>query len=417
MQRKQIIIAIGLAIISTFFLSIGLIINSLMAYKGYNWAWTASLRFLLLLPPLSIIITVRKKLNPFWVVARQMPGTFLLWGCLGFGIFYGLLAFASTFAPGWLVIAAFMTTVLAGLLIAPYIYQDHRAVISKKTLLLSGFLVIGLLIMQLDKLTTLHQFWPVVLSITMALIAAFLWPLGSRKILIELEQRNLHLDPMQRVLGMTIGSLPVLLALAAYGYHVSGPPGRMQLISAFVAVVFSGLIGFVLYYKSLQMVKLHPIALATVEATQVCMVFFTLFGEMIFKGTHWPGIYGDVGFLIMLLGLSCYCFLSLKQDDTKYRADFKSDTTPVGGLKKSSYIISVTANDKPGLVSQITSVFNKNLFVIDSVSASRTDIYEVVSVLVEAVVDDQKIDNIVKKINNIIEVSEVKLQLKAEAIY
>lgn len=250
---------------------------------------------------------------PLISVMKKIPLTFMLWGNLGFGGYYALLSYAIGLAPGWLVTAAFMTTCLAGILIAPFVYDDHRALILKRPFLLSSLLVISLITMQFDRLSHLQHVHAFALSILLALLAAFLWPLGNRKLMLKLEKSNLSLNPMQRVLGMTIGGLPILIALAIYGYFSAGAPSSLQLRSSFIAVILSGVIGSILFYKAIQMVSKNQLALLTVEATQVTGVIFTLLGEMIFKGISWPGLYGNIGFGIMMASLVCYALLSIRK--------------------------------------------------------------------------------------------------------
>jgi drug/metabolite transporter (DMT)-like permease len=318
MSKIKIGKAIVLGLFSSLFLSSGLIVNSLNAYHGGSWAWTASLRYLLLLPLLTAIVAMRGRLKQLITVFKQIPLTFLVWGNLGFGCYYALLSFAIKMAPGWLVTAGFMTTCLAGILIGPFIYKDNRAIISRKAFLLSSLLVLSLITMQFDRFSHLEHIGFAGISILLSLIAAFLWPLGNRMLLLRLEEEKLALDPMQRILGMTVGSLPVLILLAVYGYLTSGGPSTLQIQSSLVAVLFSGIFGSILFFKATQMVGRNQIALLTVEATQVTGVLFTLFGEMIFKGTKWPGIYGDIGFFIMAMALGFYAWISLKYRTVTY---------------------------------------------------------------------------------------------------
>jgi len=313
MPRIKILQAILLGLLSAFFLSAGLIINSLNAFHGGNWAWTACLRYLLMLPVLFMIVGLRRKLRPLFVIIGKIPATFLIWGNLGFGCYYALLSYAMTLAPGWLVTAGFMTTVLAGILIAPFLYRDHRGIISKKAFILSSFIVIGLTMTQFERLSHLHGVSLAGISLGLSLIAAFLWPLGNRKLMLKLEKECIAIDPIQRILGMTIGSLPVLMILAISGYCSAGIPTSLQVKSSFVAVLFSGILGSILFYKATQMVSRNQLALLAVEATQVTGVVFTLLGEILFRGIKWPGFYGNLGFGIMAVSLIGYTYLSMKR--------------------------------------------------------------------------------------------------------
>ncbi|WP_153796358.1 DMT family transporter [Foetidibacter luteolus] len=311
---KRIFQATALGILSNFFLSAGLVVNSVMAFKGNSWAWTASLRYLLLIPFLAGILAARRQLKSFLSTFMRMPGVFLLWGSIGYGLFYALLVYAAELSPGWLAAAAFETTIVAGLLLSPFIYKDSRKVIPYKALLLSVFLVSSLLIMQMERLKATENPATIIAGILPALAAAFLWPLGNRKLLLALEQKQIRMNAMQRVLGMALGSLPVSLLTSLYGYFSSGLPGRVQVLSSLCAAFFSGVLGTGLFYKAMQMVKHNPIAMATVEATQVTAIVFTLLGEMLFTKAAWPGLYGNIGFAVMAAGIAMYISLSVRYE-------------------------------------------------------------------------------------------------------
>jgi len=312
MSTKRIIYVMALALLSSAFLSAGMIVNSLNAFNGASWAWTAALRYLLALPVLFIIVTFRGGLKSLMIVIKKIPLTFIIWGCLGFGIYYALLSYGVSIAPGWLVTAAFMTTVLAGIILAPLIYDDHRAQVSKKAVILSLALVLSLALMQLDRIKNIENVGLALASAAMAVVAAFLWPLGNRKMLLKLEKAEIVLDPMQRVLGMSIGSIPILLVLSVYGFCSSGMPTTTQLETSFLAVLLAGVIGSVLFFKAMQLAGKDYFTLLTVEALQATSVLFTLFGEMVFKHSAWPGFYGTIGFIFMGLILAAYGYISFK---------------------------------------------------------------------------------------------------------
>jgi len=316
-SSRQIFIAILLGIISTFFLSVGFIVNSVTAFRGNNWAWTASLRYLMLMPLLAVIVLLNGKLSASLKAFRAAAGTFLIWGNLGFGIFYGLLVYACQLAPGWLVSASFQTTIIAGLLLESFLYKKRRSDIPRKIYLLAFLLSAGVFIMQGEKFSNMQNSGAAWLSIFIAIIAAFLWPLGSRELMRSLEKKQINLDPTQRVLGMTLGSLPVLLILAVYGYSRSGLPPALQVETSLAAVVFSGVFGTVMFYKAMQIVKHNVIARATVEATQVSGILFTLMGEVIFRGMSWPGFYGQLGFGVILVAFSLYVILCFNLNTLK----------------------------------------------------------------------------------------------------
>src|ERR687898_252397 len=95
---------------------------------GGAWEWTASLRYLMLLPLLAVIVGARRGLAPVLATLRAQPKRWLLWSTVGFGLFYAPLAFAVAAGPGWLLAGTWQITILAGILLAPVLYDDERAV-------------------------------------------------------------------------------------------------------------------------------------------------------------------------------------------------------------------------------------------------------------------------------------------------
>ena len=62
---------------------------------------------------------------------------------LSFVLFYVLLSYAAASGPSWLVAASFQTTVVAGMLCAPLLYNDARARIPRAALAV-GVLIIAM---------------------------------------------------------------------------------------------------------------------------------------------------------------------------------------------------------------------------------------------------------------------------------
>lgn len=307
MDKKQNSLkAVGCGIIASLFLSSTFIINSVLANSGGYWAWTAVLRSLFLIPILAVVLLFSGKLKPLLSAIRIQPMIFVRWGVLGFGVLYASLALASLFSPGWMVAAVFQINILAGMLLSPYIYTDHRRNVPKKPLLISALIVTGVFIMQLEKLNQVHSAQAALLSFLLVLAGAVVWPVGNRKLLVDLEKKNIQLDATQRVLGMTIGSLPLLIALSLMGFARAGLPAFSQCEASFYSALFSGFLGGVGFYHATQMVKNQPAALAAVEATQVFEIFFALIGEMMLTGASFPGFYGVLGMLVVLLGMGVH---------------------------------------------------------------------------------------------------------------
>lgn len=87
-----------------------------------------------------------------------------------------------------------------------------------------------------------YYFWffacPFIFGILPVILASFAYPLGNRKMMEVCAGR---LNAYQRVLGMTLASLPFWLLLSLYGVFSAGMPSKEQTVqSALVAVFFRG---------------------------------------------------------------------------------------------------------------------------------------------------------------------------------
>ncbi|MDT3402561.1 DMT family transporter [Mucilaginibacter terrae] len=305
-EQRKALKAIAWGMAASLFLSSTFIINSIISGAGGYWAWTAALRSLFLIPILGIVVLLAGQLKSTIAAIKQAPLVFIKWGIIGFGCLYTLLAVASLWSPGWMVAATFQVNILAGMLLAPLIYPDERRRIPKKSLLLSVVIVAGVFVMQFDRLTQLHSLGNTLLSLIMVVLGAIVWPLGNRRLMVDLEHKGLYLNALQRVLGMSVGCLPLLLVLAVIGYANSGAPSLVLCTSSLLSAIFSGFLGGVGFYQATQIVSKNTVALAAIEATQVFEIFFTLMGEMLLKGTRFPGFYAQAGFGVILLGISIH---------------------------------------------------------------------------------------------------------------
>ncbi|HWV70511.1 MAG TPA: multidrug resistance efflux transporter family protein, partial [Pseudosphingobacterium sp.] len=265
-----------------------------------------------MIPIMSLPLLMTKKLFPLVAVLIKFPVIFFKWGILGFGGLYTCIALASLYLPGWLIAAIFQINILAGMLIAPFIYNDHRKKIPLKALTLSLFIVLGVLVMQLDRLTHLQSIHSIYFSFLLILIGAFVWPMANRKLLVDLEQKGINLNAMQRVMGLTVGSTPLLLLLVFYAYAQSGIAPITQIQASLYSAVFSGFLGGVCFYQATQMVKHNPIALATVEATQVFEILFALVGEMVLINAPMPSKYALLGMLLIGVAMLVQVLLAVR---------------------------------------------------------------------------------------------------------
>ena len=205
--------SILIGICAAFFFAFTFVLNASMELSGGSWIWSASLRYFFMVPFLLCIVLMRKNLRPLLKEMRKHPGKWLLWSFVGFGLFYAPLCFAAAYSPGWLIAGTWQITIISGALLTPLFFEtihtkngsfQMRGKIPIKGLIMSLIILLGIVLMQLEHAKQL-SFENLLLGVVPILIASFAYPLGNRKMMDVCEGR---LDAYQRVLGMTLASLP-----------------------------------------------------------------------------------------------------------------------------------------------------------------------------------------------------------------
>lgn len=311
-----------LGILSALFFAVTFVVNAVMEAQGGHWIWSASLRYLFMIPFLLLIVLVRGNLT---ILLKEMNNNklkWLLWSFIGFGLFYTPLCFAAAYSPGWLIAGTWQTTIIAGTLLAPLfvikVYSQGQVIEQRQKIPITGLLfstiiLSGVILLQLDHLNNvslkslLFGFIPV-------LIAAFAYPLGNRKMMALCEGR---LDAYQRVLGMALASLPLWLVLAFTGFVTIGPPTGSQAAQSLLVAISSGIIATVLFFMATDMVRDNMQKLAAVEATQSMEVVFALFGEILFLSIVFPSPVAIFGIFLVMAGMAVHSFASKHHSDTK----------------------------------------------------------------------------------------------------
>ncbi|GGE55480.1 membrane protein [Pullulanibacillus camelliae] len=292
-------ILIGLS--SALFFSVTFILNRSMGLDGGSWIWSASLRFFFMLPILFIIVGCQKRIGPVFIHIKKQPVAWCVWSTVGFGLFYAPLTFASSYGPGWLVAATFQLTIIAGSLLVPFINAKagDNPTIPLSSIGISSIILIGIFCMQLE-----HAFsvpvTDVVLCVLPLVLSAFAYPLGNRK-MIQLV--NGDLNTFQRMLGMTIASLPFWVVLSIYGALKDGMPSTQQLGQTFIVALSSGIIATVLFFYATEQVKHDNHKLAAVEATQSGEVVFALLGELLLLHAPLPKLLSFIGMALVIIGM------------------------------------------------------------------------------------------------------------------
>ncbi len=285
----------GLA--AALFFAVTFVLNRSISLEGGDWRWTACLRFFfmvpLMLPALGWTGELRAALGHFRAHLKE----YLLWGTVGFGFFYAPLVFAGDYGPGWLVASSWQLTILCGSLLLPWLAPG--AAIPWANLRWSALVVFGVALMQwrqLQEFTPRHVF----LCLAPVILAAFMYPLGNRKMMAVCAG---ELGTLTRVFNMTLGSLPFWLFLALTAGLTGGPPPAGQMIQALAVALFAGVIATVLFFSATNQVRGDPSKLAAIEATQALEVLFALAGEIILLGAALPDGWSLTGIILVSLGV------------------------------------------------------------------------------------------------------------------
>ena len=303
--------ALFLGILSSVFFSVTYVVNSAMAQSGGYWMWSASLRYLLLLPML-LVLTVKQGWKPVFAELKRAPFQWILWSTVGFGLFYAPMAFSAAYGPSWMVAGVFQFTMLAGALETPLFRNADGSRQKIPTKLFPAFAVIigGIFLLQIEQIQNDPNLGRALLFAIPMLISASAYPLGNRKTMALCKT---PLTTAQRMLAMTVGSLPFWLLLSILATIRVGLPSATQVLQASIVSLFSGLIATLIFFEGTRLVKEHPQRLALVESTQCGEVIFSLLGGILFLHDALPGLYGWLGLLLIVGGMIFNSLLTMKK--------------------------------------------------------------------------------------------------------
>lgn len=304
-----------LGLLAAFFFAFTFVLNASMELTGGSWIWSASLRYIFMLPILLIIVFLRNNLTLLIQEMKAQPQKWLLWSFVGFGLFYAPLTFAAAYAPGWLIASTWQITIISGALLSPLFYevvQTRKGFITQpgqipwRGLAMSLFILIGIVFIQIEyaKIISLKD---VMLGTLPVLLASFAYPLGNRKMMEVCQGR---LQAYERVLGMTIASLPFWLLLSIYGLFTDGPPSLSQTGQAFIVAITSGVIATVLFFMATDLVRHSMKKMAAVEATQSLEVLFALIGEVALLSIALPSLLSWLGIIFVIGGMIAHSYYS-----------------------------------------------------------------------------------------------------------
>jgi drug/metabolite transporter (DMT)-like permease len=304
-------------ILASVFFSLTFIMNQSMNLSGGSWMWSASLRFIFMIPFLLLIVMFRGNLVALLVDMKKRLWTWIGWSLVGFGLMYAPVCYAAEYEPGWLIAGTWQVTIVAGSLLSPLFYKIIRTpdgfvrireTIPIKGLIMSFIILFGVGIMQVGQIGHISLRVALV-GIVPVIIAAFAYPLGNRKMMEVCEGR---LDVYQRVLGMTLASLPLWLLLAFFAFIHHGPPSAGQINQSLIVAVSAGIVATVLFFSATGMVKGSTNKLAAVEATQAGEVLFTAIGELLFLSVPFPSALSWTGMFLVIAGMILHSLFSGK---------------------------------------------------------------------------------------------------------
>ncbi len=310
--------AILIGVVASMFFAVTFILNRSMELSGGSWLWSSSLRFFFMVPFLLLIVWIRGNLGQLFREMRSAPLAWLLWSFTGFVLFYGPITFAAAYGPGWLVAGTWQITIIAGVLLGPFFYKmvqgkKVRERIPMRGLVISFIIFAGVLLIQTQQGSGLTGTM-VLYGILPVAIASFAYPLGNRKMM---EVCGGRLDTFQRVLGMTLATIPVWLIVAATGFISVGAPSQEQVLQTFIVAISSGVIATTLFFVATDMVRDSQEQLAAVEATQSTQVLFVLIGEVLLLSTPLPNGMGKLGLFVIIIGMLLHSFFTKKRVKSK----------------------------------------------------------------------------------------------------
>ncbi|KAB0441095.1 DMT family transporter [Lysinibacillus fusiformis] len=303
---------IAIGIVASLFFAVTFILNHAMEMQGGSWLWSASLRYFFMLPFLLIIVFYRRGFSQLSNEIKAQPTAWLLWSFVGFVLFYAPLTYAAAFGPGWLVSGTWQFTIVAGVLLAPLFMtviagKKVRQKIPFVSLLISCVILVGILLIQIPQAQSV-SFKSLMLGILPVIVAAFAYPLGNRKMMGVCGGR---IDTFQRVLGMTIASMPAWIIMAIYALFTVGLPSTGQLFQSLLVGISSGVIATILFFIATDRVKDHQGKLAAVEATQSTEILFVIIGEVILLGIPFPNSIALAGLGVIIVGMLLHSYYTM----------------------------------------------------------------------------------------------------------
>ncbi len=299
--------AVLLGLASALFFTLTYVLNRASANIGGHWAWTAALRYLITLP--LMLPLMRGRMRPLWASLRARPLPWLVCSVIGFVLFYVPLSYAAASGPSWLIAGSFQFTVIAGMLVAPFLYRDDRARVPLAAWLVGLLIFAGVMVMQFAHAEggLGRAGW---IALACVLASAIAYPLGNRLLLLHLERTGEPLDATQRVFGMTLASQPAWLLVATFAWSQAGAPPASQVWLAAGVALSAGIIATILFFKATGLVRDNPTALAAAEAMQAAELIFASVLGVLFLHEAWPRGGALAGGAMIIIGIVLFAWVA-----------------------------------------------------------------------------------------------------------
>ena len=281
-----------------------------MSLQGGNWVWTASLRYAYMLVILATWLALAGKSRVVKAVWAAYLRNWCFWtiaGSTGFGVFYSLLTFSASFAPGWVVATTWQSTILA----TPVVLLIFGKKVPVRGVLFTGLIFLGIVLVTYEQATAV-SLQQMLLGIFPVIGAAFAYPIGNQLlwearhgktgVIPRIDDPVLD-DSIARVLIMVLGSVPfwIVLVLALH----PPAPSAAQFVNTAIVAVLSGVVATTLFFHARHRAR-TPFELSAVDATQSTEVIFSLLGEIVFLHGSYPGLAGTLGIALSVVGLILY---------------------------------------------------------------------------------------------------------------
>lgn len=298
-----------------------------MSLDGGHWLWTASLRYgwMLLFLLGGLLLTGRiATLRQILQIYRQNWLFWSLTGSIGFGIFYAMLSFSASYAPGWVIATTWQATILA----SPLVLLLFGRPVPIRALLFIVIIFFGILLVNFAQLQSSD--WQTLLRGGLpVLVAAFAYPIGNQMLWEAQRGGNRWLPDINhpllanaflRILLLVIGTIPFWMILLL----VAAPPAPSagQVINTALVAIFSGIIATSLFLHARHRAT-NPYEITAIDATQSSEVLFSLLGEIIFIQALLPGASGWLGIILTIVGLILYMLAQTKRMEAEAKPKAK----------------------------------------------------------------------------------------------